>query len=51
MVQETEESKKVAKLGGKKYIAVFRRISEIEANNQRPKLIQNLLKEWLIWIS
>jgi tRNA (guanine-N7-)-methyltransferase len=37
MLEETEEGKKVARLGGRKYFAVFRRLSEAELAS--PKIL------------
>jgi tRNA (guanine-N7-)-methyltransferase len=41
MTYETEESKKVARIGGKKYIAVYERLVDAEERcNNDPKIMQ-----------
>ena len=42
MCEETEESKKVSRIGGRKYFAVFRRKHESELLAQTPRLIDAL---------
>ena len=42
MCEETEESKKVSRIGGRKYFAVFRRRSEAELLAQTPPLVGSL---------
>jgi tRNA (guanine-N7-)-methyltransferase len=40
MTEETEESKKVAKAGGKKFVAVYERIEDLSEVKQNPKLAE-----------
>ena len=42
MCEETEESKKVSRIGGRKYFAVFRRKHEAELLAQTPPLVDAL---------
>lgn len=42
MCEETEESKKVSRIGGRKYFAVFRKRHEAELLAQTPPLVNSL---------